>query len=84
MAESSGTGAVSGTGEMAREATSTSTTTAEEPETEIIHLTGAESQETDAGGDTDADADPSRRFYFKSLLNKPAVLFLYDFLKSHF
>lgn len=82
MAESSGTGAASGTGETAREATSTSTTTAEEPEIEIIHLTGAESQETDAGGDT--DADPSRRFYFKSLLNKPAVLFLYDFLKSHF
>lgn len=75
-----------GTGETPREVTSFSMTTAEEDETETIHPTDAEIRETDAGDDTDADTDtnPARRFYFKTLLNKPAVLFLYVFLKVQF
>lgn len=55
--------AISGTGETARELTSTST----KAETEIIHLTDAESRETDAGGDTDPDTetDPAGGFILK-------------------
>lgn len=77
---SSGMGAKRGTGETATEVTSTSMTSAEEDEAEIIHLTDAESPETlDAGEDT--DTNPAWRLYGKKkTVKKPAALLLYVFL----
>lgn len=71
--ESSGREEASGTEETATEATSTSTTSVEEAGTEIIHLTDAESRETDAGDDTNNRTGPEE--VFKIPFNQPAVLF---------